>query len=234
MSAPLPPMKPKPVDFSPVSSSSTVMMNHEELRERIRASCTVSSFLAIYETPEFGGCLTRLRNAQLSKCNREIWSRKWALALSRHEEWACHLNEDRKTVTVYIQELCDRWNPYNKRMESSSSISSDEIITQLGDNKIRQMVKLCLVMDRAHTNQRGMHWYADRDSHIQFLQKQGVKRGRRRESKNAHTMNKRYLWLLQDDEFKPLVGLQTDRELQKWSRPEISPIRILAEYENSC
>ena len=180
------------------------------------------------EDPVFTGCIARLRDAQFGK-DPENWSKFWAESLSRNEPWAVSLNQDRKTLTVFIKEICDRWNP-----EKSQTVSSEDIANQIGSENIRLMVKLCIVMDRASamynmvdevTNMRGMHWYADEVGHREFLQRQ---KALPLDQISGHTMNKRYLWLMEKEDFKPL-GLWQDADLQKWTQPKASPLRILVE-----
>lgn len=203
--------------------------DHEVLRLKIRKCKNICDFLAVYEDLSFAQCLNRLRNAQLGR-NRENWSKYWAEELSKEEQWAVALNQDRKTVTVFIKEICDRWNPD----KAPVTVTADDIIYELGDQRIIQMVKLCIVMDRANamfnmidhtTNIRGLHWYADRDWHRRYLQQQGALPIDGKAS-SGHTMNKRYLWLMERDEFQPL-GLSVDEDLQAWIRPQASPLRVL-------
>ena len=211
----------QPTSIIYTTLSNRMTMDHEALRARIRSCQTIGAFVATYESPSFLSCLGRLRDAQVGQ-NRESWAKFWAEALSRNEDWAWMLNHDRKTVTVFLKELLDRWN-------GTGLVTSEEINCHLGNNRIHQMMKLAFVMDRANAlynmidlsaNKRGMHWYADRDGHRRMLPNLSSS-----SCAGGHTMNKRYLWLLENDEFLPL-GLSLDQELIEWSRPQLSPLRV--------
>lgn len=64
---------------------------------------------------------------------------------------------------------------------------------------------------------------ADRDDHRQELLAAGVMDMK----PGSHTMNKRYLWLMEDEDLSSL-GLHLDQELLEWIQPIVSPLRINA------
>ena len=79
------------------------------------------------------------------------------------------------------------------------------------------------MVDRV-TNARGMHWYADKTEHREILHQRGAIG---MERKGGHTMNRRYLWLMELPEFQEL-GLCEDEDLKEWVQPQLSPLRKLA------
>lgn len=212
-----------------------MVMDHESLRTRMRRCVLVRDFLPVYESSDFMRVLSCLREAQEGH-DREEWAKAWAGRLADRDPWATALNDHRATVSVYLFELCDRWQ--NKNHGDSAMIATD-IINDIGDTKIKQMVKLTLVMDRAKalysdvyhhhhdddeqnkdrvSRLRGRHWFSDQTAHQEILAEQGVF-----VSPSHHTMNKRYLWLMKDPAFADL-GLWRDPELQKWVTPEPAPL----------
>ena len=207
-----------------MSSSDT---DHEEIRGEIRACQTIADFGKESQDLALCGCEQRIAQAMQGK-DAEAWSKHWAEALSRNEPWAFDLNMDRKTLTVFLFEVCNRYNP-----EKNPTITAEEICTQLGPAKLLPMIKNCLIMDRANANYnmidqkdniRGMHWYAEKPEHRTFLQQLGALS---LEETSGHTMNKRYLWLVERMEFAPL-GLAQDAEITSLVQPRASPLRVLA------
>lgn len=195
-------------------------MDYENIRTRVRQCKCVRDFLVMYENREFMSVLSHLRDQQAGY-DRETWAAQWARRLADRDPWALALNDSRITVSLYLFELCDWWNNQEDR-----TTSARDIVEELGDTKIKQMVKLSLVMDRANVmynmleaqgNRRGMHWFSDKTAHRELLAEQGVF-----VPYGLYTMNKRYLWLLEDPAFEDL-GLWRDAELQKWMTPERAP-----------
>lgn len=200
---------------------------HDVLRSQIRDSSTIIDFLNVLTQPDMKVVLQSLLDAQSGR-DQEAWARFWAEALSRNEEWAWNLNHCRKTCTLFIFELHNSWNP---QKGSGQTVTADEIIARLQPT-LSIMYKACLVMDRASAmynmidikdNLRGMHWYAENPDHRQTLQAQGALA---MDQNGGHTMNKRYLYLM-EGEFLPL-GLAQDADIQRWTTPHPSPLRVLA------
>lgn len=206
--------------------------NNLILRQNIRSCSTISHFREVQLSSGFNECLMRLQEAQTctTRLDRELWAENWAKALTHHQAWAEALNNDRKTVKCLIRAQCDFWKG---RHGTNHPLAAEEIF-ELGTNGLstKEMVKLCVIMDRARflyhmidfgpsSNVRGMHWYADSDKHRVFLREKGFLA---LEDVTGHTMNRRYLWFIDEEELNP-VGLWNDEEYLEWTRPVASPLR---------
>lgn len=83
-----------------------------------------------------------LRSAQLG-VDREVFAKDWAEALLQQKPWAQSLNHDRLVVEAWLNAICACWD------QKEVSLSAQDVIETIGDTKLHQAVKLCLVMDRA-------------------------------------------------------------------------------------
>ena len=215
------------------NSSDRALKIHDDLLKEIKTFVTIAACVTLYESAYFQECIILLRTAQmehLSSSNpavssspiqaRENWAETWAKALARDEEWAWALNRCRKTALKLLYRVCDLCFGFSK---DGKLTVNDQLLQTFASYRFNQILKHCLVMDRANalfnmintdTDQRGLGWYSPQDqARYQALREPPLPL-----NPEVPTINRRLKWLQQSGLYGP-----NDAWFQKWMEIEAPP-----------
>jgi len=198
-----------------------LMQHHEfaSLLGRIRDCREVDEFIETYDAGIVYSCLDRIRTSlRQSGMSVEAWAEDWAKRLYKGDEDAKTLNNDRKLSLELLYTLCDRL----KGVKGPQTLTADNVVRDFGNKRIMGILGLCLPMDCANALNNmtipgeslpGTHWvsaiHVARD--IEWAERMSHYDG-------FPTMNRRFLWLMEDEE---LVGLKLGNNnfMRKWTTP---------------
>jgi len=181
------------------------------LLEEVQSCQLIQDFCRMYDSGIVYICLNRIRtDLKRSGQNVETWAKEWAKRLFQNDEDAENLHRDRKLCLELVYTLCNRW----KGVKAEKTLEAKDIVTHFGDKRVLGILGLCLPMDRACALYNlslpgevrpGVHWVSEihvaRDP--QWAQRMNRYTGR-------PTMNKRFLWLMEDQELAGLNLRQND------------------------
>ena len=219
--------------------------DHTRLRKSLKAAKTIEDFTS-HENYDNGvcKCLKALREGSVGK-DTDTFNNMFGEAFREEKKWATTLHAHRRTVTVFLFTLADRW--------SDGSVSAEEMKNAFErSNVIAEMCHYTALMDRAvchagHHNIKektyGYDWFAEEDWHQKVsnrleisqddVDKHTIKplipKARELGVENLvragrHHINKRYLWFLYAEELKPL-GVDEDDEIVAALTPQLAPRR---------
>ena len=185
------------------------LTEHEEFASslnRIRSCKEVAEFNEMYDAGIVYSCLDRIRTdpCQSGK-SVEAWAEEWAYSLCQDDENAKILNKDRKLCLELLYTLINRW----KGVKGPQTLTTENVIRDFGGKRIMGILGLCLPMDRASAlynmtvageSHPGMHWVSE--IHVGRDPEWAE---RMKDYDGFPTMNKRFLWLMEDE---ALAGLR--------------------------
>ena len=207
---------------------------HTGLRSEIEKLETVQECANFYDSntlfQEFIRALRQAQDAYVKSRSRSIsaidarmeWAKKWALALSKDEDWAWALNHCRKTALELLYRVCDLCFVCT---DDEISWSQEELEETFKFYRIDEILIHCLVMDRANslynmtirsTGEVGLGWYSKYDA-SKYQEKFQVPLNPR-----GPSINKRLWWLFQ------VPTLRDDEAILRWMQIAI-PERLQKE-----
>jgi len=204
-----------------MATSPYQLLQHGEfalLLETIRNCMLIDEFIEMYDAGIVYVCLDNIRsNLRQSGMSVEAWAEDWAKRLHMGDEDAKALNKDRKLSLELLYMLCNRW----KGVKGPQTLTAQNV-RDFGDKRIMGILMLCLPMDRASAlynmmvpgeSQPGTHWVSE--IHVARDPEWAA---RMRHYDGFPTMNRRFLWLMEDEE---LVGLKLGNNnfMRKYTTP---------------
>jgi len=192
----------------------------ETLFGRVKRCRTIQDIENMYLSKSYQMALERIMIAQhgLRSMDELIeWAKNWALALASldhsTEEYhtAFDLNTDRKACLELLKVMHDN-------CQKSGTITVDEIVQFNDKHRIKRILSLCLVMDRAQCLYKmkrdgpfpvGMNWYAQKHADSDEFETGGF------ESWNQPTISYKYMYLYEMEE----LGLRGDELLDTMFQP---------------
>ena len=203
-------------------------------------SITVQSFLTAYLEPSFQESLNRLYH-DLGNQSPETWAKNLYQTLCKDptHPHASLLNRDRKKCLQLEYDLVNAWEN-----ASSPDDFEQDIVNIFQVSRLRKILFICLVMDRAQSLYRmqlpsstyyGMHWYAK--EHVALLEGNEEDHSIEAASipslmdkaleslkmalttyKGSPTMNRRLYKIIHTKAF----GLLQDADIARWSLPALA------------
>ena len=169
--------------------------------KQVQGCQTIDEFVGMYDSGIVYDRLNRIRSAlRESGKDVETWTKDWATSLYQgNDEGAKNLHRDRKICLELLYTLLNRW----KGVKGPQTVTEENIVNDFGDKRIMGILSLCLPMDRACAlynlsvpgeARPGTHWVSEvhvaRDP--EWAQ-------RMKNYDGFPTMNKRFLWLMEDE-----------------------------------
>lgn len=194
--------------------------NDEPLLARIKRCRVIQDIENMYLDKSYQMALERIMNAQHgARSIDELigWAKNWALALASMDHStdeyhnAFERNTDRKACLELLKVMCDN-------CQKSGNISVEEIVEFNDNHRVKRILSLCLVMDRAQCLYKmkrdgpfpvGMNWYAQKHADSDEFETEGF------ESWNTPTISKKYMYLYEMEE----LGLRGDPLLDMMFQP---------------
>ena len=185
----------------------------------VRDCKEVAEFNDMYDAGIVYSCLDRIR-ADLRQSGKsvEAWAQEWAYSLCQGDEDAKTLNKDRKLSLELLYTLVNRW----KGVKGPQTLTAENIVYYFGDKRIMGILGLCLPMDRASAlynmtvpgeSNPGMHWVSE----VHVARYPGWAE-RMKDYEGFPTMNKRFLWLMEDEALAAL-RLRYSNFMRKYTTP---------------
>jgi len=206
-----------------MSSSQYQLPQQDEFKNllaSIRNCEAIRDFIDVYDAGVVYACLERMRTAQrLSGKSVEQWAEGWAKSLYQGAEDAKTLNRDRKLSLELLYTLLNKY----KGDKVAATLTAENIIVDFGVQRIMGILGLCLPMDRANAlynmtlpgaSEPGMHWVSE-----VHLVRDAEWADRMKDYDGFPTMNKRFLWLMEDEALAGL-NLSGNRFMQEYTTPK--------------
>jgi hypothetical protein len=168
-----------------------MMINHAELKQRIRQCERVDEFEQIYNSAAFQCALRTIRVAQ-GVAPVDEWSSSWAIHMR-----AGDLNECRRTALTFAIELCNRWMD-----DECEGVTDESLVMGIMGHRLSSILQLVLPMDHAQALHEMM--YPGQAAHGM----RGVSEGR---AEQSATPSERPFWSTVDGEEQIEAALATVR-----------------------
>lgn len=213
------------------SSLSDPERESDSIYQDYTRSVGAGEFRRIYNRRDFRRCLDRLEfymyslryTTQEEKALRWAWSKDYDLHSYNN------VNRDRRTAKGFLMRLCEC-----RYLAGAPTLAQDELLELLGteNGRLIKIIKVCLLLDRANAwynlennngnNTKGKHWYAE--IHHQAghaLVTADVRRTNQVPGHDEHTINKRFMLLINDDSLQTILDQDVHRLLEPARSPNL-------------
>jgi hypothetical protein len=169
-----------------------MMINHAELKQRIRQCERVDEFEQVYNSAAFQCALRAIHVAQ-GIAPVDEWSTSWAIHMR-----AGDFNECRRTALTFVFELCNRWMD-----DACEGVTDESLVMCIMGHRMSNILQLVLPMERAQALYEIM--FPGRAAHG------GVSEGRAEQSIGSTTPSERPFWSMVDGKEQIEAALATVR-----------------------
>jgi len=214
----------------PVTTNETADFSDDYIDEtliaRIRNCQNIKDFETIYQDMSYQMKMERIVKAQSGAVGfeqLEAWAKAWALDRgsmdhnSMRFKNAFRLDADRRACLELLKVLSGLYWNKQGQVIPDSAVTKDDIV-KFGAKRIKRILSLCLVMDRAQCLYKmkkdgpfpvGMHWYALQHEQSNKYNTEGFR------SWNDPTISRHYMYLIEMED----LGLKGDPWLERLVKP---------------